>query len=101
MAHTLISCDDHLDLGQLPPDLWTTRLPATLRDRAPFVSERNGQPLWICDGKVWGAWAGKAAGSVGTATAEAAVQRARPRRHHRSQRTPAGARGFAPSGHGP
>lgn len=59
MAHQLISCDDHLDLGQLPPDLWTTRLPATLRDRAPFISERNGQAVWICDGKVWGNWAGK------------------------------------------
>ena len=59
MAHPLISCDDHLDLGQLPPDLWTTRLPAALRDRAPFISERNGQPVWICDGKVWGNWAGK------------------------------------------
>lgn len=59
MAHPLISCDDHLDLGQLPPDLWQTRLPAALRDRAPFISERNGQPVWICDGKVWGNWAGK------------------------------------------
>jgi predicted TIM-barrel fold metal-dependent hydrolase len=55
----LISCDDHLDLGQLPPDLWQTRLPASLRDRAPFIAERNGQAVWICDGKVWGNWAGK------------------------------------------
>jgi predicted TIM-barrel fold metal-dependent hydrolase len=59
MVHPLISCDDHLDLGQLPPDLWEKRLPAVLRDRAPFVSERNGQAVWICDGKVWGNWAGK------------------------------------------
>ena len=59
MAHQLISCDDHLDLGQLPADLWTTRLPAALRDRAPVISERNGQAVWICDGKVWGNWAGK------------------------------------------
>ncbi len=59
MAHQLISCDDHLDLGQLPADLWTTRLPAALRDRAPVIEERNGQALWICDGKVWGNWAGK------------------------------------------
>ena len=60
MANHLISCDDHLDLGQLPPDLWTERLPASLRDRAPVVAERDGQAVWICDGKVWGAWAGKA-----------------------------------------
>jgi predicted TIM-barrel fold metal-dependent hydrolase len=58
VAHQLISCDDHLDLGQLPPDLWQTRLPAALRDRAPFIGERNGQAVWICDGKVWGNWAG-------------------------------------------
>jgi predicted TIM-barrel fold metal-dependent hydrolase len=60
MAHQLISCDDHLDLGQLPPDLWATRLPAALRDRAPFIEDRNGNAVWICDGKVWGNWAGKA-----------------------------------------
>ena len=59
MANELISCDDHLDLGQLPADLWTTRLPAALRDRAPHIEERDGQPVWICDGKVWGSWAGK------------------------------------------
>jgi uncharacterized protein len=59
VANQLISCDDHLDLGQLPPDLWTTRLPATLHDRAPVVAERDGQAMWVCDGKVWGAWAGK------------------------------------------
>jgi predicted TIM-barrel fold metal-dependent hydrolase len=59
MANTLISCDDHMDLGQLPADLWLTRLPAELRDRAPFVEERDGQAVWICDGKVWGRWDGK------------------------------------------
>src|SRR5439155_1509655 len=31
MANTLISCDDHMDLGQLPADLWQTRLPPALR----------------------------------------------------------------------
>src|SRR5579862_5429644 len=51
MANDLISCDDHMDLGQLPADLWTTRLPVALRDRAPRVEER--------DGKVWGSWGGK------------------------------------------
>ena len=59
MANGLISCDDHMDLGQLPPDLWETRLPAALRDRAPHVEERDGQAVWICDGKVWGRWDGK------------------------------------------
>src|ERR1700733_10038339 len=59
MAATLISCDDHMDLGQLPADLWTTRLPAEFRDRAPHIEERDGQAVWICDGKVWGTWGGK------------------------------------------
>jgi uncharacterized protein len=60
MANTLISCDDHMDLGQLPADLWEKRLPAALRDRAPRIEERDGQAVWICDGKVWGTWGGKA-----------------------------------------
>jgi uncharacterized protein len=55
----LISCDDHMDLSQLPADLWTSRLPANLRDRAPHIEERDGQAVWICDGKVWGRWDGK------------------------------------------
>jgi predicted TIM-barrel fold metal-dependent hydrolase len=68
MADRMISCDDHMDLGQLPADLWTARLPAALRDRAPHVEERDGQAVWICDGKVWGTWGGQkpAAGDVRT-----------------------------------
>ena len=58
MPDGLISCDDHMDLGQLPADLWATRLPMSLRDRAPHVEERDGQTMWICDGKVWGRWDG-------------------------------------------
>ena len=60
MANDLISCDDHMDLGQLPADLWETRLPAALRGRAPRIEERDGQAVWICDGKVWGTWGGQA-----------------------------------------
>jgi uncharacterized protein len=59
----LISCDDHMDLGQLPADLWTTRLPAGLLDRAPHIEERDGQAVWVCDGKVWGSWIGKQLGN--------------------------------------
>jgi hypothetical protein len=36
MADGLISCDDHMHLGQLPADLWETRLPTALRDRAAY-----------------------------------------------------------------
>src|SRR5213594_284563 len=59
MTDRLISCDDHMDLSQLPADLWTTRLPASLLDRAPHVEERDGQAVWVCDEKVWGRWDGK------------------------------------------
>src|SRR5438132_10500195 len=59
MADRLISCDDHMDLGQLPADLWLNRLPAALRDRAPRIEERDGQAVWVCDGKVWGSWGGQ------------------------------------------
>jgi len=63
MANELISCDDHMDLGQLPADLWATRLPSSLRDRAPRIEERDGQAVWVCDGKVWGSWVGKQLGN--------------------------------------
>ena len=59
MPNQFISCDDHLDLGYLPADLWTTRLPTALRDRAPVIADRGGQAVWICDGRVWGNWSGK------------------------------------------
>src|SRR5438046_10076077 len=59
MVARLISCDDHMDLSQRPADLWTARLPASLLDRAPHVEERDGQTVWVCDGKVWGRWDGK------------------------------------------
>jgi predicted TIM-barrel fold metal-dependent hydrolase len=59
LTYPLISCDDHMDLGQLPADLWLTRLPQSLRHRAPKVEERDGLAVWVCDGKPWGSWVGK------------------------------------------
>lgn len=59
MTEHLISCDDHMDLSQLPADLWTTRLPDSLRDRAPHVEDRGDQAVWVCDGQIWGRWRGK------------------------------------------
>ena len=61
----LISCDDHLDLNQLPADLWTARLPAALQARAPHIEEVNGRSVWLCDGVNWGHWSGKGAGFTG------------------------------------
>jgi predicted TIM-barrel fold metal-dependent hydrolase len=58
MDDRMISADDHLDLQFLPTDLWTARLPASLRDRAPRVEHRDGAAVWTCEGEVWGRWAG-------------------------------------------
>src|SRR5262245_61255900 len=71
MPDRLISCDDHMDLSQLPADLWTTRLPAALLDGAPRVEEQDGQAVWVCDGKVWAA---------GMASRRRRVRRGRSRR---------------------
>lgn len=59
MTDRLISCDDHMDLSQLPADLWTMRLPSSLLDRAPHVEEHDGRMVWVCDRKVWGRWIGR------------------------------------------
>ena len=56
----MISADDHLDLGWLPSDLWSARLPRAMQSRAPHIEERGGNAMWVCEGKVWGAWAGNA-----------------------------------------
>jgi uncharacterized protein len=58
MDYQMISADDHLDLQYLPTNLWTERLPKALRDRAPHIEEREGGAVWVCDGEVWGRWAG-------------------------------------------
>ena len=50
----LYSCDDHLDLWNLPRDLWEGRLPARLRERGPRVVEQGGNAWWTCDGSVLG-----------------------------------------------
>lgn len=58
MDYKMISADDHLDLQYLPTDLWTKHLPKALRHRVPYIEERNGGAVWVCDGEVWGRWAG-------------------------------------------
>lgn len=57
-GYRLISCDDHLDLGYLPRDVWTKRLPAKYAERAPHIEEHDGRGQWISDGKMWGGWHG-------------------------------------------
>ena len=53
-AAALYSCDDHLDLRAVPPDLWQSRLPRALLDRGPHVVTRDGTPVWVCDDRVMG-----------------------------------------------
>ena len=52
---TIISADDHMDLNELPADLWQKRLPAKFRDAAPkvVVDPKRG-PVWEADGARWG-----------------------------------------------
>ena len=53
-ATALYSCDDHLDLRAVPPDVWESRLPTKLRERGPRVVERDGQKVWVCEDRVLG-----------------------------------------------
>jgi predicted TIM-barrel fold metal-dependent hydrolase len=45
--YPIIDSDAHVNE---PPDLWTERVPAELRDRAPFVKHSDAGDLWIFDG---------------------------------------------------
>ncbi|MGH6988362.1 MAG: amidohydrolase family protein [Stellaceae bacterium] len=64
MDYRFISCDDHLDLNNLPADVWTARLPAKFKDRAPHIERRDGRAVWVCDGKMWGGWSGRFEGEI-------------------------------------
>lgn len=50
----LYSCDDHLDLWNLPRDLWKGRLPKRFADRGPQVNEQGDTAWWTCDGAILG-----------------------------------------------
>ncbi len=51
----IISADDHMDLNELPKDLWEKRLPASFRDVAPRVAvDPERGPIWTGDGQRWG-----------------------------------------------
>lgn len=61
MQDKIISADSHLDLFYLPPDIFTARAPASLKDRVPKVVESGVGPMWVCDGAILGrhgAWHG-------------------------------------------
>jgi predicted TIM-barrel fold metal-dependent hydrolase len=50
----IYSCDDHLDLYAVPPELWRSRLSRTWAERGPHVETRDGEDLWVCDDTVIG-----------------------------------------------
>jgi predicted TIM-barrel fold metal-dependent hydrolase len=54
IAWRLYSCDDHLDIWNLPRTLWEERLPAALRERGPRVVDQGEMAWWTCDGAVLG-----------------------------------------------
>lgn len=57
--YRFISVDDHIDIQYLPRELWTSRLPGKLSDRAPRVDiDSEGNARWVCEDRVWGNWAG-------------------------------------------
>jgi len=45
--YTLFSVDDHI---VEPRDVWSKRVPARYRDRAPHVVEEDGREMWVWDG---------------------------------------------------
>jgi predicted TIM-barrel fold metal-dependent hydrolase len=47
MHYDRISADCHLDLCWLPPDLFTSRASAALRDRMPYVTDGPKGPMWV------------------------------------------------------
>ncbi|MBV9996354.1 MAG: amidohydrolase [Caulobacteraceae bacterium] len=50
MKPGLVSADDHVDLPYVPRDLWTSRLPARLRENAPTVVDEEGGRFWRWEG---------------------------------------------------
>ncbi len=53
-AAPIYSCDDHLDLYAVPPDLFRTRLSRADAARGPRVETRDRRPTWVCEDRVLG-----------------------------------------------
>jgi predicted TIM-barrel fold metal-dependent hydrolase len=51
-ATIVYSCDDHLDLYAVPPDVWQSRLPRDQAERGPHVVTRDGKSVWVCEDHV-------------------------------------------------
>jgi predicted TIM-barrel fold metal-dependent hydrolase len=53
-ATALYSCDDHLDLSAVQPDVWESRLPRAQAERGPRVVTRDGRSVWVCEDRMIG-----------------------------------------------
>ena len=58
MDKKVISADGHLDLFFLPPDTFTARTTARLKDKVPKVVNIDGIPSWVGDGAIMGTYRG-------------------------------------------
>jgi len=47
MKYERISADCHVDLIWLPPDLFTSNAPASLKDRMPYVTDTRKGKMWV------------------------------------------------------
>src|SRR2546425_1475641 len=47
MAREVMSADSHMDLIYLPPETFSSRMPAGWGERVPHVVEREGRRLWV------------------------------------------------------
>ena len=52
MTTAIYSCDDHLDLRAVPPELWQRRgCRSADVERGPRVVERDDELVWVCEGR--------------------------------------------------
>src|SRR6516162_4797171 len=58
MAEKLISGDNHIDLTYLPPDLWSSEVPAKWKLLAPRVEEMEDGLHWFVEAQDKGMWNG-------------------------------------------
>ena len=54
MTLRVMSADSHMDLIYLPPDTFTSRMPARSREAAPRVVEHEGHKVWVSRDNVLG-----------------------------------------------
>ncbi|HYF46411.1 MAG TPA: hypothetical protein VD926_09400 [Acidimicrobiales bacterium] len=56
----IIDCDSHLTE---PSDLWTSRVPASMKDHVPVQRTVDGRTSWFLDGEGWASIGGNTIGT--------------------------------------